>query len=208
MYELLPGQQAVPLERDAVIEVFSAVNQPQIAAEGVEAQEAQAYICSGHHQGAFQVYIYLHMRVTNVALVYAWDEPVTKASYTDVRNDALQFTESMGFMMEDLSVRRLDPVERARLLSRLPIFTPLEPPENGDDSAVAGSEDDDVVVLEDKGEALPPDDSILVLRPEPASTQVDFDPAASSQEADQGLEASDPLQDKNFKVFLRLLTSA
>lgn len=203
MFELIADQQAVPLERDAVLEVFSAVNQPQIAAEGVDAQEAQAYICSGHHQGAFQVYIYLHMRASNIALVYAWDEPVTKAIYTDVRNDALQFTESMGFMMEDLSVRRLDPVERARLLSRLPIFSPLEQPEDEG----AADEGEDVVVLEDMGQALPPDDSILVLRPDPASTQVDFNPSSST--GTQGnLETSDPLQDKNFKVFLRLLTSA
>lgn len=190
----------VPLDLASVLELHVSINQPAIAAEGLDAQEARATFVSGHGRSGIEAYVYLRMFSSNRGLVYRWYNRIEKADYPDVQQGAIEFTESMGFMMEDMQFRRLPPEEQQRLADETGIFKPLaaapaEPPpaEAADARELAGM---------DMGPALIPDETVLDLSLDAPSTQVGYAPDQTPQPGGEN-----PLEDKNFKVFLRLLTS-
>jgi hypothetical protein len=203
MFMFSPALGAVPLDAGALLELHMSVNQPAIAAEGLDAQEARAYFVSGHGPEGISAYVYLHMLSSQRALVYEWDAPIDKSEYPEIQAAVQQFTESMGFMMDDLQIRRRAPADRDRVIAELPIFAPLVPaaPEA---PGAAPAEADDVVDLDAQGPVmLTGDESIYELVEPPASTQVAYEAAPAAP----GAGDESPLEDKNFKVFLRLLTS-
>ncbi len=204
MFELRTDLHEVPLKGESVLEVYASVNQPQIAAEDVDAQEASAYVVTGQTASGFGAFIFLWMRVSNRALIYGWDEPILRDDYQDVRDAGMQFTESMGFMMEDLMIRRHGATERKRILEALPVFAPLSGGGAVVEEPAPEAAVEEVLILDEGG--LPPDESILIL-PADMPTQVGYRPATSDNQSVAG-GSSDPLDDKNLKVFLRLLASA
>ncbi len=209
MFELSRGMAAVPLDPAGLLELYSSVNQPQIAADTLDAQEARAYFVTGRGRMGIEAYIYLHMLSSNAALVYRWMEPIDKSDYPLVQEQGVQFTESMGFMMEDLQIRRVDDTVRRNTLAGVPIFSPLAPRARPQPQAQPASTDAgagaEVVLLDNQPGDLEIEDSILELRPDAPPTQVGYIQAPAPPPQPQ---SADPLEDKNFKVFLRLLTSA
>lgn len=200
MFAFAADIQSVPLELASVLELHQSINRPAIAAEGLDAQESQATFVSGHGASGIEAYVYLRMFTANRGLIYKWTEPIDKSDYPDVQAGAIQFTESMGFMMEDMQFRRLPPDERERLADDLGVFKPLtaaapQPP------PVEAASAQELVDL-DSGPHLAPDETVLELSLDAPSTQVGYAPDTTPPPG-----AENPLEDKNFKVFLRLLTS-
>ena len=208
MFEFRSDLPVVPWDAEAVLEFYISANQPQISAEGEDAQEAQACFYSDRNGAEIKAYIALYMCASKRLLVYGWSEPITRSDYTDVQAAAIQFTESMGFMMDDLQMRKRDASERLELLRDFPGFTAAAASLSSDEAAVEEDletvEEEGVVVELDESQSLPPDETILDLQADLPSTQVDGRRPSIPKSAPAG----DPLEDKNFKVFLRLLTSA
>jgi hypothetical protein len=200
MFSFAPELDHVPLALDEVLELHVSVNRPQIAAEGLDAQEAHAFFVSGHGGGRIEAFIYLKMLTSSKALLYRWRGDLEKSDYPEVREAAIQFTESMGFMMEDMQFRRVADGEKRRLSQEYGVFAPLASAEK--QSAVEAEE---VVVLEPAPSMMLPEESILDLSLDAPSTQVGFEAPPRQPETS---DVENPLDDKNFKVFLRLLTSA
>lgn len=200
MFAYASDVECVPLELASVLELHQSINRPAIAAEGLDAQEAQATFVSGHGASGIEAYVYLRMFASNRGLTYRWTDPIDKSDYPDVQAGAIQFTESMGFMMEDMQFRRLPPDERERLADELGVFRPLAatpPPPPPAEAANAQA-----LVDLDAGPHLVPEETVLDLSLDAPSTQVGYAPDKTPPPG-----AENPLEDKNFKVFLRLLTS-
>lgn len=201
MFVFASELDCVPLDLASVLELHISINRPAIAAEGLDAQESQAAFVSGHGMSGIEAYVYLRMFASNRGLVYRWYNRIEKSDYPDVQQGAIEFTESMGFMMEDMQFRRLGAAERERLADELGLFKPVaaapaEPPPH---------EAADARELAELGEAprsLVPDETVLDLSLDAPATQVGYAPDTTPAPGGEN-----PLEDKNFKVFLRLLTS-
>ncbi len=208
MYSLKEGQTHIELSPGEVLEVYASVNRIPIAAEGHDQQEARAFFCSGNGSRGINAFVYLMMLSDNEALIYPWDEPIAKSDYLDVRAAGLQFCESMGFMMEDWQLRQQTTGERKRIWDETSIFRPLPVGPVVEQPQVLESESEDErteeYTIDEAPRQLPPDETILDLALDASATQVVYTEKAPPPPQDEG----DPLEDKNFKVFLRLLTSA
>lgn len=195
MFELQRAVACLPFTPEEVLELHVSVNQPQVSAEGLS-EEARAYYCSGKGPHGLEAYIYLHMLASNRAVIYQWNAAIDKTEYMHVKGAAIEFTESMGFMMEDVQIRRMQPEQRFAALAATPLLAPLGG--SGLSPSTLVVEPETEVPLELMPTAAT-DESIVVLTP--ASSEPTVAGYASTTPQD------DPLQDKNLKVFFRLLTS-
>ena len=97
-------------------------NQPQVHVAGRQAQPAQAFVVSlrqGPDTGS--VFIYLWLTLARQPAVFVPDErTLPLSSLARVEEEAWNFCESMGFMLDRAQVG--SPAEQAELFARLPPF--------------------------------------------------------------------------------------
>ena len=108
---------------DEVVYLSGSVNRPVVVLPDYSPEPAQAYVCIVRRDKGYEVYVYLHLIHSNVPILYVWDAgAVPKELVPDVRRSALEFTESMGFMMSDYRWRELKPQEKQEVYNSVPIF--------------------------------------------------------------------------------------
>jgi len=106
-----------------VVYLSSSINRPVVVLPGESPEPAQAYVCIVRKDKVYEIYIYLHLIHSNRPIIYQWDQgAVSRDRVSQVQQEALSFTESMGFMMSDLRWRELAPAEKEELYNSLPIF--------------------------------------------------------------------------------------
>lgn len=130
MFVQLPGQKSLGIRPDQVVAVIESINTPNIAIPGMSTEPVAAYIVGIRLlSGNFTVAIYLHLLHSNTACIYAADPlEVPLEGYSDLEAEAIQFTESMGFMLDNLNFRAQPPEQIARLIETLPLFHETPPP--------------------------------------------------------------------------------
>ena len=91
---------------EEVEEVLTSVNAPYVAPHGYTTEATRAYLCTIKKGGdKVSIYIYLHITQTNKGLMYCFDkDPITVTNYSLAKEEAMEFTESMGFIMEKAEV--------------------------------------------------------------------------------------------------------
>jgi hypothetical protein len=100
-------------------------NEPLVAAPGHPVQQTHAYICTFKEDERVSVYIYLHLTTDKVGLMYRYvEEPSSEGSPT-AEDDAVQFAEDMGFLMDDLKFDQLLISQQETLLTTIPLFTSI-----------------------------------------------------------------------------------
>lgn len=124
MFELDQGQSWVDTTPEGVAFIGTSVNRPAVAPPDRLPEAAQAYITTiRRDKNLFEVFIYLHLVTSNVGLLYRWDDgAVPRDMVTTLQQNALEFTETMGFMMSDLRYRQLSPEEKQGLFESTPVF--------------------------------------------------------------------------------------
>jgi hypothetical protein len=133
MFVPLHGQTSLGISPDQVVAVIASINSPSIAVSGEGTEPAKAYIVGLQlPNGSFTVAIYLHMLHSNTPMIYR-PEPLSFGldHYPNAEAEAIQFVESMGFMLENMNFRAQPPQEVARLVEMLPFFHELEPVAQG-----------------------------------------------------------------------------
>jgi hypothetical protein len=127
MFEIDPELKHIQATREQVVAIIESVNQPHVAIPGKAPQAAQAFVTGVRNKNAtFSIYIYLYLAATQDCVVYTGPEPqFPLEGYRDQEAEALNFVESMGFMMENANFRNLAPPAQEELLARLPQFAPL-----------------------------------------------------------------------------------
>ncbi len=123
MFELDQGQSWVESTAEDVVFLATSVNRPAVAPPDRRPEPAQAYILSVRRDNLFEVFIYLYLVTSNVGLLYKWDAgAVPRDLVNTLQQNALEFTETMGFMMSDLRYRQMSPTEKMDLFESTPVF--------------------------------------------------------------------------------------
>lgn len=149
MFNIDPSLTYIAAKREQIVAVIESVNQPHVAIPGKNPQGVQAYLCGLRNPNAsFSIYIYLLLSETKEPVVYAFDRPqFPLEAYREAETEALQFVESMGFMMENLNFRSQSAEIQDELLKRIPAFSPPASKEPPVDEAQAAQATDDGVKL-------------------------------------------------------------
>ena len=124
MFMHWPGRRSIGIEADRVVAVIESINTPNIAVPEAGSQPTKAYIVGvATPTGAFAIYCYLLMLETNHPIVYVSDTPeVSLDDYPQLEAEAIQFAESMGFMLDNMNLRARPVEEQTQLLASLPFF--------------------------------------------------------------------------------------
>ena len=132
MFSIDPAIERLPAKRENVVAIIESVNQPHVGIPGKTPQPAKAYVCGLRNSNAtFSLFVFMLLTKTNETVVYVFHErQFPLESYRDAEADALQFVESMGFMVENLNFRNQPAGIQEELLQRIPAFAaaPVAPP--------------------------------------------------------------------------------
>jgi type IV pilus assembly protein PilF len=119
-----PERTHVPAEPADIVALYESTNQPLVATPGRAAQAASAAVVAVRAGGGFEVFVALNFVDQGENLVYSPDEPVSQADLPQAVEEALDFAESMGFILDSTGWPKLDKAHRAEVVSRMPAFRP------------------------------------------------------------------------------------
>lgn len=128
MFEVCKDKNYVAAEREQVARLMMSFNEPMVAPSRHSAQPTQAYICTLKEGEGFSVYIYLYLTIEKTGIIYEYTDKITDTqSLRTAQDEALQFTDDMGFIVDDLNFEYLEISEQNKLLASIPLFkTPAE----------------------------------------------------------------------------------
>ena len=93
-----------------------------ISPEGHKPQSCGAYICALKRGAAFRVYVAWSLEADRKTLVYSPEKhPSTADECAKAVRDAFAFVETVGFMMDAVSLPA-NPEKRARALAKVPVL--------------------------------------------------------------------------------------
>lgn len=124
MFVVESSLQHLPARRESIACLSESSNQPYVAVPGKQAQATQAFVVGLRDApDTYAMYICLWLTLTRESVIYRFDGKLTRVDALEqAQNDALQFCEEMGFIMDAISYRRMTPDAQAALLDRLPPF--------------------------------------------------------------------------------------
>lgn len=124
MFEIDNTLKYIEASQDDVLEIIGSINIPLVAAADYPSEPTKAYICSlKKPKKLIVVYIYLHLIQSNIGIIYKSTQGLTpEKDYPTMKDSALEFAESMGFLMEDLAFDNLSGQEKEDLMKSLPLF--------------------------------------------------------------------------------------
>lgn len=124
MFNIDPSLSFLDLDGAQVSLLFESINQPHVAVPHREAQSALGYIVGlRDSKGAPALHIYLWLSRSREAVIYTFeDRQLLQEDAGAGRDRAVEFCESMGFMMEELPLPGSDDAARAQLLESLAPF--------------------------------------------------------------------------------------
>lgn len=150
MFEISKDKSYVTAEREQVARLMMSFNEPMVAPSRHSAQPTQAYICTLKEGEGFSVYIYLYLTIEKIGIIYEYTDKITDTqSLQTAEDEALQFTDDMGFIVDDLNFEYLEISEQNKLLASISLFkTPAEVVIKGRTPEVEGAVREAAVVAE------------------------------------------------------------
>jgi hypothetical protein len=130
MYLQRPEWTGLGVRPEQVVAIIESINSPNISIPGLGTEPTHAFLVGVQKpNGFFAIFIYLHLLDTNRPCIYAPENSdIALEHYPAAEAEAIQFAESMGFMLDNLNFRALAEDKRADLVARLPVFKDkLEP---------------------------------------------------------------------------------
>ncbi len=118
------GRDYLDTAPSLVVALLLSSNQPQVQARGRAAEAAQAAVVGlQRHDGSCEVAVALRLVGSGEQVIFA-SEPMAPASVPGALEHAMQFAESMGFLLDDTGWSRLSEAQREPLFARTNIFHP------------------------------------------------------------------------------------
>ncbi|RMG13637.1 MAG: hypothetical protein D6729_14680 [Deltaproteobacteria bacterium] len=153
MFQPNPTLTHIGADRSQVVSIIESINHPHIGVPGFDPQVTQAYVVGVRvPTGLFQIYVYLYLTEDRRAVIYTYSGgAVDLEHYPEVEAEALNFVESMGFMVDNANFRNLPPEEQEALMRSLPCFHAdlvawsAEGEEALEDAVVLEPDEDDVL---------------------------------------------------------------
>ena len=115
-----PERKHVPAEPERIAVLYEATNQPVVQPQGRSAQSAQAVVVALGNGAVFEPLVALTLQ-SGETIVYA-GQPVREKDLPQAIEEALNFAESMGFILDATGWANLDESQKLELLGRLPAF--------------------------------------------------------------------------------------
>ncbi len=112
---------------ERVVSLIKSLNKidliPQDGGDG-EPEPTEAFIAGVQRaQDQYDIVAYLYHERTHTPRIYVWEDgEVNRANFADVETQALDFIESMGFMMDNTQFRKQSPEQRQELFQSVPVF--------------------------------------------------------------------------------------
>lgn len=140
MFTHLPGRLSLGIPPESVVAVIESINTPSISIPELGAEPTKAYLVGvATPAGGFGIFCYLLFLDSNTPIIYISNPPeVSFEQYGLLEGEAIQFAESMGFMLDNLNFRAQPPEIIARLVDGLPFFRDQHPRRHGSQPAMAG----------------------------------------------------------------------
>lgn len=140
MFTHLPGRLSLGVSAEAVVAVIESINTPNISIPELGTEPTKAYLVGvATPAGGFGIFCYLLMMDSNTPIIYISNPPeVAFEQYGALEGDAIQFAESMGFMLDNLNFRAQPPDVLTRLIDTLPFFRDQHPRRRGTQPAIPG----------------------------------------------------------------------
>ncbi|HEX9577360.1 MAG TPA: tetratricopeptide repeat protein [Myxococcales bacterium] len=121
-----PRRTHVPAVLARIAALYEATNQPMVQPAGRAAQSAQAAVVAMTVKRGYDVVVALTLTQSGEHVIYA-GEPVGENELPQAIEEALNFAESMGFILDATGWSNLDEAHRAELVERIPAFRPPLP---------------------------------------------------------------------------------
>ena len=140
MFSHLPGRLSLGIPPDSVVAVIESINTPNISIPELGAEPTKAYLVGvATPAGGFGIFCYLLFLDSNTPIIYISNPPeVSFEQYGLLEGEAIQFAESMGFMLDNMNFRAQSPETVGRLVEALPFFRDQHPRRRGTQPAVMG----------------------------------------------------------------------
>ncbi|AKU89937.1 hypothetical protein [Vulgatibacter incomptus] len=124
MFSIDPMQKHIEASPDRILSIVESINSPFVAVPGRESQATSAFIVGLRSaEGHPGLVVHLWLSQAREAVIYTPDDAQeARRDYQGAMNAALEFCESMGFMMEDVPFRELTPEAQWEILGNLPPF--------------------------------------------------------------------------------------
>ena len=128
MFNEDPARTHVSAGRDMIVALYESTNQPLVQVPGKSAQAAHAAIVASRLGRGYEIVIALTFLESAENVLYTPDQLVDDAGLPEKIEEALNFAESMGFILDSAGWAALDGERRDELRSRLPAFrAPTQP---------------------------------------------------------------------------------
>lgn len=128
MFAIDERLRGLPAVKEQVVQLYQSLNAPHLAVPGRKAGPATGFVLGLRGPSGFAVFVYLYLSDSGECAVYAPSNGTVPAEkYQGEEAEALGFTESMGFMMDNLNFRARPPDEQDSMIRSLAVFQ-REPP--------------------------------------------------------------------------------
>ena len=135
-----PKRSHLPADAARIAGLYLSTNQPVVQPHGRTAQTAQAAVVALREGAIYRVLVALTLGESGENVIYA-GAPVQQRDVQQSVEEALNFAESMGFILDGTGWANLDDAHKAELIERTPAFwqpadveeeVPLEKPKVAD----------------------------------------------------------------------------
>lgn len=133
MFTPLPGRTSLGVGPERVVAIIESINAPNISIPDVGTEPTKAYLVGvATPSGGYGIFCYLLFTETNMPIIYISNPPeVPFEQYGMLESEAIQFAESMGFMLDNMNFRAQPADVQARLVEQLPFFRDQFPRRRG-----------------------------------------------------------------------------
>lgn len=129
MYSIDERLRGLPAVKDQVVQLYQSLNAPHLAIPGRKAGPAMAFVLGLRGPSGFAVFVYLYLQESGESAVYVPSSGTVPAEqFQSEEGEALGFTESMGFIMDNLNFRGRPPDEQETIIRTMPVFMREPPP--------------------------------------------------------------------------------
>ena len=107
-----------------LLTILKSSNQPLIAAADRPAEPTESYLCSYQNKSKkIETYVMLYLVKSGIRVFYRSDKGEYQADdFSEVEADALEFLESMGFTMDNISFQKMSEAEKDEIFSAMSLF--------------------------------------------------------------------------------------
>jgi len=149
MFELNQKLNRLDIPAQKVLRMKRSLNDVQVALPGQKAQMAAAYICAFSAGKGIRVAVVLLLREDYKLIYYLNDGgEISSGNAGSVLNQAVDFAESLGFMMNDLEFHKMEPAEKSEAWESLPLKNPPVKPQPPAPAKTAAPPVDEEVIEE------------------------------------------------------------